>query len=159
FAAAPGALSGAAARALAAALRGYADQTKPLVLILDDGHFADTTTLDALELATLSEVVAPLCVVGLARPVFERARPSWAERAARKQLVRLGPLDQESASRVYRELLRPAANIPTPAIERLVEMTGGVPLLMVELARGLKRAGLVRKASRGDTWQLATDEL
>ena len=34
----------------------------------------------------------------------------------------------------------------------------GVPLLLVELCRGLKRDGVVRKTDKG-TWVLATDEL
>src|SRR5207237_4489733 len=52
-----------------------------------------------------------------------------------------------------------AGNVPHAAIGRLVQRTHGIPLLLVELIRGLKRDGLVRKRLRGDSWFLATDEL
>src|SRR5207237_6905804 len=52
-----------------------------------------------------------------------------------------------------------AGNVPHAAIGRLVQRTHGIPLLLVELIRGLKRDGLVRKRMRGDSWFLATDEL
>ena len=34
-----------------------------------------------------------------------------------------------------------------------------MPLLLVELVRGLKRAGVIRRHPRGESWFLATDEL
>src|SRR5204863_4679841 len=45
------------------------------------------------------------------------------------------------------------------AIDFLVQRTHAIPLLLVELIRGLKRDGLIRKRMRGDSWFLATDEL
>jgi tetratricopeptide (TPR) repeat protein len=58
-----------------------------------------------------------------------------------------------------RRLLAPAENVPSAAVDRLVQRTQGVPLLLVELVRGLKRDGVVRKRMRGGTWFVATDEL
>jgi tetratricopeptide (TPR) repeat protein len=42
---------------------------------------------------------------------------------------------------------------------RLVERTQGVPRLLVELVRGLKRDGFVRRSARGGAYYLATEEL
>jgi tetratricopeptide (TPR) repeat protein len=42
---------------------------------------------------------------------------------------------------------------------KLAERTQGVPRLLVELVRGLKRDGFVRKAERGTGYYLATEEL
>ena len=42
---------------------------------------------------------------------------------------------------------------------RLAERTQGIPLLLVELVRGLKRDGIVRKSEKTGAWILATDEL
>src|SRR5207253_10040092 len=63
------------------------------------------------------------------------------------------------AAELCRRLLSPAENVPQAAIDVLVQRTQAVPLLLVELIRGLKRDGLVRKRMRGDSWFLATDEL
>ncbi|MFL5310011.1 MAG: serine/threonine-protein kinase PknK, partial [Myxococcales bacterium] len=72
---------------------------------------------------------------------------------------RLGPLQPARAAELCRRLLAPAENVPQAAIDVLVQRTHGIPLLLVELIRGLKRDGLVRKRMRGDNWFLATDEL
>jgi tetratricopeptide (TPR) repeat protein len=45
------------------------------------------------------------------------------------------------------------------ALARLAERTQGIPLLLVELVRGLKRDGIVRKSDKTNAWILATDEL
>jgi len=156
--AAPGVLRAAAARAVAAALRQWA-QPKPLLFVLDDAQFADEATLDALELAALTEARAPLWICVLARPAFQSGRPNWAERCAQRHDVRLGPLQGDGASELCRTLLRPAENVPAEAIEKLVARTQGVPLLLVELVRALKNEGLVRQNARTGTWSLATEEL
>jgi tetratricopeptide (TPR) repeat protein len=158
LAAAPGVLRSIALRAAGEALRARA-RRRPLCVVLDDAQFADDTALDALEYAALAEAKAPLFVCALGRPAFAEARKSFGERAARHQLHRVGPLDAARAAELCRRLLLPAENVATAAIDRLVQRTQGIPLLLVELVRGLKRDGLVRKRARGDSWFLATDEL
>jgi tetratricopeptide (TPR) repeat protein len=158
LAAAPGALRSAAARALGGALR-KAAQAKPLALVVEDAHFVDETALDAFEYATLVEAACPIWVCVVGRPAFGRGRTAWASRAARQQQIALPPLDPTSAIELARRLLAPAENIPQSALARLADRTLGIPMLLVELARGLKRDGLVRKAERGQSWYLATDEL
>jgi tetratricopeptide (TPR) repeat protein len=156
--AAPAALRSAATRAAGEALRQLA-RRHPVCCLLDDAHFADDATLDALEYAALAEVKLPLWVCVTARPSFERARPAWGKRAAQARTVRLTPLDRDSARALCRMLLQPAENISEATLARIVQKTQGIPLLLVELARAIKRHGLIRPRARGDAWYLATDEL
>jgi hypothetical protein len=154
----PGVLRQMATTAVGEGLRRLALRG-PLCLILDDAHWADQATLDALEYATLDEQPVPLWVCVLARPHLETVRSGWGTRAAARHLERLGPLGRKSAADLCRELLRPVENIPEPAIERLVERTRGVPLLLVELLKGLKRDGFVREQKGRGGWYLATEAL
>ena len=156
--AAPGALRAALARALGEGLRIRARQT-PLVLVLDDAHLADSAALDGLEYATLQEGNAPLLVCVTARPALERGRPTWGSRARRSVRHTLEALDPESAAMLARRLLMPAENVPKSALARLYDRTQGVPRLLVELIRGLKRDGIVRRTERGTGYYLATEEL
>jgi tetratricopeptide (TPR) repeat protein len=158
LAAAPGVLRSMAMRAAGEALRARA-RRRPICVVLDDAQFADDTALDALEYAALAEAKAPVFVCALGRPSFAEARKSFGERAARQVVHHLGPLETARAAELCRRLLAPAENVPQGAIDILVRRTQGIPLLLVELVRGLKRDGLVRKRMRGDTWFLATDEL
>lgn len=156
--AAPGALRLAAARAAGEALRLRA-RHKPLAIVLDDAHLADDATLDALEYATLAEASACIWVCALVRASFARARPTWGTRAQRAQTMPLRPLAPAHAAELARRLLLPAEHVPPAALARLAERTEGVPRLLVELVRGLKRDGLVRRSERGIGYYLATDEL
>ncbi len=156
--AAPGVLRAALTLATGEALRRRAAQ-RPLVLLLDDAHFADEVLLGALEHAALAEARARLWVGLLARPSFADDHLTWGERAAQRDEHRLGPLDAASAAVLCRWLLQPVEAIPDSAVQRLVDRAEGNPLLLVELVRGLKRDDLVRKSPKGDSWYLATDEL
>jgi tetratricopeptide (TPR) repeat protein len=71
----------------------------------------------------------------------------------------LGPLEAKAACGLARRLLLPAEHIPEAVLMRLVERTQGVPRLLVELVRGLKRDGYVRRSTRGGAHYLATEEL
>jgi serine/threonine protein kinase/tetratricopeptide (TPR) repeat protein len=158
LAAAPGALRPAMATSAGEALRRRA-RRGPIFVVLDDAHHADETTLAALEYAALAEASVPIWICALGRPPFEEARPSWGDRAASREVHRLGPLDRASAAALCRKLLLPAESVPELAVAHLVARTQAVPLLLVELVRGLKRAGVVRRHPRGESWFLATDEL
>jgi len=158
LAAAPSALRLAAARVLGAVLRA-ASIAHPLVLIMDDAHLADEATLDALEYATLVEAGARIFACVFVRPGFEAARPMWGARAGFAETLQLKALDGAAATDLARRLLFPVEYVPPQALQRLVARTEGVPRLMVELVRGLKRDGIVRRVDRGTSYFLATDEL
>ncbi len=155
--AAPGALRSLAMRATGELLAASA-RVRPLLLLLDDAHFAEDVALDALEYATRAESELPLWICVLARPGFERTRPGWATRAAHRATLSLGPLPMQDAMELCRTGLRPAESVPAEALEQLAERAQRTPLFIVELVRGLKRQGLVRQGSSG-SWYLATDEL
>src|SRR5262249_11494829 len=157
-AAAPGALRSGAARAAGEALRLVA-RKRPIALIVEDAHFVDETALDALEFALLKEAGAPiwLCVVG--RPAFGSGRQAWAGRSAARQALTLPALEPAAAAELARRLLVPVDSVPQAALARLAERTQGIPLLLVELVRGLRRDGIVRKSDKTNAWILATDEL
>jgi tetratricopeptide (TPR) repeat protein len=157
-AAAPGALRSMAARAAGEALRTRA-RTRPLALVVEDAHFVEETALDALEYAALAEAAAPIWICVVARPTFGRGRTDWAGRAGVRGELTLPALDPAAAAELARRLLMPAENIPASALAKLAARTEGIPLLLVELVRGLKRDGLVRRAGKGQSWTLATDEL
>jgi serine/threonine protein kinase len=155
---APGALRSALTAAAGEALRQRASRG-PLFVVLDDAHLAEAPTIAALEYAALAEAGAPLWICALGRPSFTEAQPTWGERAGHRALHALGPLDRASADALCRRLLLPAENIPAAAVHRLVERAQAVPLLVVELTRGLVREGIVRRHPLGNAWYLATDEL
>jgi serine/threonine protein kinase/tetratricopeptide (TPR) repeat protein len=156
--AAPGVLRQTVSRALGEGLRALASE-RPLCVVLDDAQWADYAALDALEYAAAAGSDLPIWVGVFARPAFERSRPTWGERAAARTTERLGPLDRGSAAELCRRLLLPAEDVADSVIERLLERSRRVPLLLVDLLSGLKRDGLVRHRPGGSGYYLATELL
>jgi tetratricopeptide (TPR) repeat protein len=156
--AAPGALQAGVTLAAGSALRLRAE-ARPLCVILDDAHHAGDALLAALEHATLAERGVSLWICALGRPAFAADHPDFGARAAHREEHTLGPLDPESAARLCRRLLLPVQSIPDSSIALLVDRAQAVPLLLVELVRGLRRRGIIRKSPKGGAHYLATDEL
>lgn len=156
--AAPGAIRMQLTAAAARALRRRAREA-PLFILLDDAHFADDATMAILDHATRGDESAPIFVCALGRPMFAELHPTFGARAGHHQVHTVDPLDKVSASNLCRELLRPVENVPASAIDRIVERAQAIPLLMVELVRGIKAAGLVRANPAGGGYYLATDEM
>ncbi|HLM76182.1 MAG TPA: AAA family ATPase [Polyangiaceae bacterium] len=154
----PGALQRGTMLALTEGLRRLSKEG-PVVLLLDDAHWADDTALDALEYATLNAEGCPLWVMVTAHPRFENVRRTWGSRAQRHDRVVLGQLDEEPAMRLAAELLLPAEYPPAATLKRLSEWAGFNPACLAELARTLKRAGIVRQRPNLGTWYVATAEL
>jgi hypothetical protein len=119
-----------AARAARSYLEGRA-RDRPVVLVLEDLHWAEPTLLDLLEgVAVLSRHV-PILIVALARPELLERRPDWAEAAPHATVVALEGLTIPQSE----ELL---AGIGSDAIdeairERVIEVAEGNPLFLEEL--------------------------
>jgi len=160
--AAPGALRSAAVVAAGEALRARGANGRACLVLLDDAHLADEATLAALEYAALEEAGARVWVCAFARPALpalEQGRPGWGERAGRREAHVMGPLDAASAATLCRQLLLPVQDVPEAVVERLVERAQAMPLLLVELVRGLKREGAVRRDARDGSLRLLSDEV
>ena len=128
----------------------------PLVVSLDDVHWADASTLELVEsLFDLAEDAA-LLVVLVARP--EREHASWAlrERALRDLPHRARELSldllDESQDRALLDALVGSAALPPDLERRILDRAEGNPFYLEEIVRSLLDTGaLVRE--NGD-WRL-----
>ncbi|MBZ4420150.1 serine/threonine-protein kinase [Myxococcus sp. RHSTA-1-4] len=145
------------ARALASRLWRLAAE-RPLVLLVDDAHTLDPTALDALELATLAGVHAPLYVLLAGRHRLLGLRPYLGERARDSAQRDLPPLDEGAARELLRQLLRPVDLIAEGVLRELVDRCEGSPLRMMETVRVLRTAGAIRAQAGGGAC-LAADAL
>jgi hypothetical protein len=146
------------ARVVAAALI-RAAAAAPVAILVDDAHWADHATLDAVELATRDGIAAPIWACVAATSALAGWRPTWGSRAAHAATVALAPLPPPAARELLLELLVPVEFVPEPVVERLVATCGGVPVYLVELVHALKRAGAIRRKPGSSAWIVAADEL
>ena len=111
-------------------------RAQPVVLTLEDLHWADPTTLDVLRGIAERGALAPLFVLLTARPEF---RPSWGTRS-HHGAISLVPLDRYQVRHMVEELAARHA-LAKEVIEGVTERTGGVPLFVEEVTRLLLERG------------------
>ena len=111
-------------------------RAQPVVLILEDLHWADPTTLDFLRGIAERGALAPLFVLLTARPEY---RPSWGARS-HHSAISLVPLDRYQVRHMVEELAARHA-LAKEVIEGVTERSGGVPLFVEEVTRLLLERG------------------
>jgi class 3 adenylate cyclase len=112
-------------------LEGLADQ-RPLVLVVEDLHWADESMLDFVDELVEWVTDAPLLVVGTARPELLTRRPGWGGGKLNATTVALSPLsDEQTATLIGGLLARP---VLADAQQKLLEHAGGNPLYAEQFA-------------------------
>jgi class 3 adenylate cyclase/tetratricopeptide (TPR) repeat protein len=103
---------------------------QPLVVAVDDIHWADPALLDLIEYVAGTSSGAPIFVLCTARPDLLDVRPSWAAPRPGTTLVALEPLDHDAAGALVGAL----AHELTPALrERVFATAEGNPLFVEQL--------------------------
>jgi class 3 adenylate cyclase/tetratricopeptide (TPR) repeat protein len=114
----------------------------PLVLVVEDLHWADPAMLEFLEDLVERSVDLPLLVVATARPELLERHPGWGERAPNATRIPLGSLTDLDTARLVAALVGRSA-LPAAVQALLLERAGGNPLYAEEFARLLTDRGLV----------------
>ena len=111
-------------------------RVQPVVLVFEDLHWADPTTLDLLRGIAERGALAPLFVLLTARPEF---RSPWGIRSHHGMIL-LAPLDRQQVRDMVSELAAPHA-LSNEVVEGVTERTAGVPLFVEEVTRLLLERG------------------
>ena len=111
-------------------------KNQSLVLVFEDLHWADPTTLDVLRGIAERGALAPLLVVATTRPEF---RPPWSMRS-HHTTISLAPLDRQQVRHMIGELAA-RHTLPKDVVDGVTERAGGVPLFVEEVTRLLLERG------------------
>jgi len=112
----------------------------PMVLVVEDMHWADTALLDFLEHLLDWAPQVPLLVIGTARPELYNARPDWGGGRRNSTTVGLAPLSSEETARLVAALLERSV-LPADTQAALLERSGGNPLYTEQFVRMLVESG------------------
>ncbi len=121
----------------------------PLVLVVEDLHWADDGVVEFLDRLADWATDVPILVVATARPELMTDRPDWT--AGRRDAVTVGlaPLTAEETSTLVAALAdRPV--IPVDLHRTLRERSGGNPLYVTEYVRLAVERGWFDRAARGE---------
>jgi class 3 adenylate cyclase/tetratricopeptide (TPR) repeat protein len=113
---------------------------RPLVVVLDDIHWAEPTFLDLVEhVADLSRD-APILLVCVARPELLDTRPGWGGGKLNATTILLEPLGEDEVGRLVANLLDEAP-LPPGVLERVEAAAEGNPLFVEEMLAMLAEDG------------------
>jgi class 3 adenylate cyclase len=111
-------------------------ETRPLVLVFEDLHWADEALLDFVDHLVDWASGVPVLAVCTARPELLTRRPGWGGGKVNSSTILLSPLStDETAALVHALLGRPAIAADVQA--QLLERAGGNPLYAEEFTRML----------------------
>jgi class 3 adenylate cyclase/tetratricopeptide (TPR) repeat protein len=104
---------------------------RPLVVVLDDIHWAEPTFLDLIEyLAGFTS--GPVLFLALARPDLLDERASWTMPRPNASTILLEPLSERQAETLIEEV-GGGTDLPESALRRIVEASEGNPLFLEQM--------------------------
>ncbi len=118
-------------------LEGLARQ-QPVLIICEDMHWADATTLELFDLAVDRIRGLPILALMTCRPEFE---PPWAG-LANVSPLRLDRLDRQD-TRALVEQVTVGRPLPGEMMMQIIEKTDGIPLFVEELTKMVLESGLL----------------
>ena len=117
-------------------------EQRPLVLVVEDLHWADENLLDFLDHLVDWASGVPILVVGTARPELLERRPAWGGGKSNTLTISLSALSDDETGRLIAQLLEQPLLTAETQSELLVR-AGGNPLYAEQFARVLREQGEV----------------
>lgn len=135
----------------------WARDGTPVVVQLDDLHWADDESLDFLAQLAQTNADMPLLLLCFSRPgLFER-RSAPGPGAAGHRRIDLAPLDASQSQQMADELLKALPAVPGPLKHLVACRAEGNPFYMEELVKMLVDRGAIRTGA--GPWALDAEKL
>ncbi len=124
------------------------------LLIVEDLHWADDSSLDLLEHLQVHADSLPVALVMTTRPALLTRRTGWSPA---DRVLSLDPLAGDHGIELARALLQRMQEVPDTLVRLLVGRAEGNPYYMEELVRRLVDDGVI--ATAGPHWTVNADRL
>ena len=118
-------------------------QSKTLVILLEDIHWADTGSLDFFESFAEKRPDLPILIVSLTRATLFEGRPDWGTGTVQTLRLDLLPLSEKDTRRLISEILQKVPDVPEPVMELIVKKAEGSPFYVEELIKVLIEGGVI----------------
>lgn len=122
-------------------------QSQPVLIVVEDAHWIDPTTLELLDRLIQELHSAAICIIVTARPEFVAP---WADNP-NATTIRLNRLSREQCSALLLNMTD-GKILPAEIHEQIVSKTDGVPLFIEELTRTVIESGLMH--DQGDRFAI-----
>lgn len=127
--------------AILADLLQHAPDGLPVLILIEDLHWADPSTLELIHALISSLQDTPLCLICTARP---ESSLQWTATTPGASVLDVAPLPQDAARGLIRDIVGPKP-LPESLILEIIERTGGVPLFVEAVTRMILETGLLQE--------------
>ena len=131
--------------------------SRPIVMVLDDLHWADDGSLEFIRSALRRNGDVPLLTVMLTRPSFFEQHADWTEGDDSHIRLDLTPLDKVFSRQLADTLLQRVAEVPAALRALVTDGAEGNPFYMEELVKMLIDDGVIVAEAKG--WRVLPDKL
>ncbi len=145
-----------ALRYLGEFFRAHAEQG-PAIIFLEDVHWADDSSLAAIEGLAHAVDDLPVLMVALARPSLFERHPQWGNNLPAQISLALEPLTKDDSRSLVNAILHRAGEVPAVLQEMIVGRAEGNPFYVEELIKMLIEDGVVIKSP--ERWQIDPERL
>jgi predicted ATPase/class 3 adenylate cyclase len=129
--------------------------SRPLVVLIDDIHWAEDTFLELLTAVADQVEQAPLVLVCSSRPDLLEEHPDWAAERANASSLALAPLNSDQSVEVIENLLG-TSEIDEELQRKVVLAAEGNPLFVEQMVSMLVDDGILSRDAEGQ-WRLTSD--
>jgi class 3 adenylate cyclase/tetratricopeptide (TPR) repeat protein len=131
------------------------DDGRPLIILIDDIHWAERTFLDMIRSVASGLVGAPVVIACSARPDLFDLHPDWGEESYQYSVLVLSPLSEDDSALVAANLLG-ETDLDPGVRNKIVEASEGNPLFVEQMLSMLLDDGFLARDRRG-RWILIRD--
>ena len=133
-------------------------EEKPLVILLEDLHWADLSSIELLGHLLPLTARGRIAIIGVSRSAnepaanWEKLRPALEQQRERLTEVSLEPLSAESSRSLVEQLLG-GNYLPEKLSEEILDKSGGNPFFLEEVLRSLIEKGVLARTEHG--WEVS----
>ncbi len=129
----------------------------PVLLILDDIHWADDRTLELMGVLLEECAQSPVIFIFAARPSFYERHPGWHQRDLEHVRVDLTPLTREDSRLLVYEILKKVRDLPAEFQDVLFGNAEGNPFYLEEMIKMMIDEGAIVKSE--EEWWVNPERL
>ena len=124
------------------------DDGRPLIILIDDIHWAERTFLDMIRSVAAGLVGVPVVIACSARPDLLDLHPDWSQETDQYRILVLSPLTEDESAEVAANILG-ETDLDPEVRNKIVEAAEGNPLFVEQMLSMLLDDGILAKDKRG----------
>ena len=132
-------------------------ETRPVVVVLDDLHWADPQTLAFMRRLLEANRDTPLLTLIMTRPTVFEQEAGWVGDGIAHRRLDLKPLDKDVSQKLAESLLQRLDDVPAALRAVITEGAEGNPFYMEELVKMLIDDGVIEVDA--ERWHVLPDKL